>query len=103
MAVMGQLTIRLDDELADQVRAHADGLGRSVNGWVVAVLRAAIDPEFADSDVERTRGRLARAGLLIPTTGAQGVTRPDAKRVAAARRAAGAGRALSDVISDERG
>jgi hypothetical protein len=100
---MGQLTIRLGDDLAGQVKAHADELGRSVNGWIVAVLQAAIDPDLADSDVERTRGRLARAGLLVAPTRLRSVSRPDAKRVTAARRAAGKGRMLSDVVSDERG
>lgn len=63
---MAQLTIRVDEELASDLKAHAAGAGRSLNSWVVAVLRAAIDPELADSELERVRARLGRAGLLAP-------------------------------------
>ena len=98
---MAQLTVRLEDDLARELKVHAEGAGRSVNAWVIAVLRAAVDPEFADSAAERTRGRLARAGLLV-TPGPAAVKRPDAERVAAARRAAGTGTPLSDIVRDGR-
>lgn len=100
---MAQLTVRLDDDLADHVRINAESLGRSVNSWVVAVLRTAVDPEFADSDVERTRGRLARAGLLtVPRRRAH---RPplDPDALEAAREAAGRGTPLSEIVVRDRG
>jgi plasmid stability protein len=100
---MAQLTIRIDDDLAAQIKTHADGLGRSVNGWVGAVLRTALDPEFADTDVERTRGKLARAGLLVVVPPRPGLIEPDPQRLAEARRAAGSGTPLSTIVSDERG
>jgi plasmid stability protein len=99
---MAQLSVRLDDELAQAVKAHADRLGRSVNGWIVAVLRAAVDPELADSEVERTRARLARAGLLADPASPPAGAVPDPGRVRAARRAAGAGTPLSELVSGGR-
>jgi hypothetical protein len=56
------MSLRLPDELAAQVRAHAEGAGRSLNGWITAVLAAAVDPDLAGSEAEPTRERLARAG-----------------------------------------
>ena len=99
---MSQLTIRLDEALARQVKEHAGRAGRSVNGWVVAVLSAAVDPELAGSDAERTRERLARAGLLATPAGTRPVP-PDPERLERARRAAGNGRSLSELVSEGRG
>ncbi len=99
---MAQLTVRLDDDLASNVKAHAAALGRSVNGWVVAVLRAAVDPDLADSEAERTRARLARAGLLVTPARPHAVAPPDPERVRRAGRAAGAGTELSRLVSDGR-
>jgi hypothetical protein len=99
---MSQLTVRMDEELAQQVRAHAGAAGRSVNGWVVDVLHAAVDPELAGSEAERTRARLARAGLLAAPAAAVGAG-PDEERLRAARRAAGRGVPLSELVSGDRG
>ena len=100
---MAQLTVRLGDELAEEVKVYASALGRSVNSWVVAVLKAAVDPELADSDVERTRARLARAGLLVTPTRRKGPEPPEPESVRKARRAVGGGRPLSELVSDGRG
>ena len=99
---MAQLTIRLDDELARELKAHAAGLGVSVNGWVVAVLDAALDPDLDDSELERTRGRLDRAGLLATPRGRPRSARPDRGSVERARTAAGKGTPLSKLVSDGR-
>lgn len=100
---MAQLSIRLDDALAAQLKAHAELRGQSVNGWVVAVLRAAVDPELAGSEAERTRERLRRAGLLVEPARTHAPRAHDPARIRAARRAAGAGRSLSEFVSDGRG
>lgn len=100
---MAQLTLRIDDELAQQIKTHADVLGRSVNSWVTALLRTAIDPDFADNALERTRGRLARAGLLAAQPTRAGLVPPDPTALDAARRSAGRGTPLSQVVSDDRG
>jgi plasmid stability protein len=100
---MAQFTIRLDDELAREVKAEAAAQGHSVNGWVVAVLDAAVNPDLEDSDRARTRGRLERAGLLAKPRGEAGVARPDRRHVESARKAAGKGTPLSRLVSDGRG
>jgi plasmid stability protein len=99
---MAQITIRLDDELARDVKAHAGALAKSVNSWVVAVLRAAVDPDLEDSEAARTRARLERAGLLLPPPARRERAAPDPARVRRAREAAGRGTPLSRLVSDGR-
>jgi plasmid stability protein len=98
---MAQLTIRTTDELVEQIKRVAAGEGRSMNEWVVFVLRAAVDPEFAGSEAERVRERLRRAGLLEEWDGPS-PTRPDPALVAAARVRAGKGKPLSDFVIEGR-
>ena len=99
---MAQITVRLDERLADEVKRHAALSGRSVNGFVVALLEAAIDPELEDEAAQRTRARLARAGLLAQPSGER-PSPPGRRRLARARRAAGQGVPLSDLVADGRG
>jgi plasmid stability protein len=100
---MAQLTVRLDEELAREVKAQAEAHGRSVNSWVVAVLDAAVNPDLEDSESERTRARLERAGLLAKPRGRGRAAPPDRRRVERARKAAGTGTPLSRLVSDGRG
>jgi hypothetical protein len=96
------LTLRVPPEIADRLRSAADQNGESLNAYATRVLGAAVDPELAGSEIERVRERLARAGLLeetIPVTH----PRPDPELLARARRAAGRGRPLSDLVSENRG
>jgi len=99
---MAQLTLRIDDELARDIKREATQRDRSVNAWISDVLQAALDPENAGSELEQIRMRLARAGLLAradrPTR-----PRPDPAKVAAARKAAGKGTPLSQLVSEGRG
>jgi len=99
---MAQLTIRIDDDLAKHVKEHAAAHGRSVNAWVTAVLSAAVDPELEGSEPERTRSRLARAGLIAPAQRGA-ARRPDQNRLVQARKAAGKGTPLSRLVSGGRG
>jgi hypothetical protein len=98
---MAQLTLRVDDALAKDIKREAALRSRSMNAWIADVLRVALDPDLADNDLERTRARLARAGLLArpdrPTA-----PRPDPRKVAAARKAAGKGTPLSQLVSEGR-
>jgi hypothetical protein len=99
---MPQVTWRTDDDLLARVRHAAASSGRSVNEWITRVLDAATDPDLADSDFDRVRERLSRAGLLEePST--RSVTRPPAEAVADARRAAAQGTPLSKLVIDGRG
>src|SRR4051812_27301603 len=97
---MRQVTLRLDDDLIENVRAEAARRGESVNGFAGATLRAAVDPDASGSEIERLRGRLARAGLLAPAVAVPG--RPADAEVAAARARAGQGTPLSDLVVEDR-
>jgi predicted transcriptional regulator len=97
---MRQITLRLDDDLADRLRSVADERGTSVNALASVVLRAAVDPEAAGSEIERVRERLARAGLLARPEPVQ--SPPGHRAVARARARAGRGTRLSDLISEDR-
>ena len=97
---MGQMTWRAPDDLLEQVRRIAEQHGWSMNELVTRVLRAATDPENADDESQRLRERLDRSGLLAPAGAPR--TRPDAARVDAARRAAGRGTPLSDLVTEQR-
>jgi hypothetical protein len=98
---MTQITWRAPDELVDRVRVAAAREGRSLNDYLTRLARAATDPELAGSDLEQLRERLARAGLLAPP----GVPRqrPDPDAVAQARRRAGQGTSLADLVIEGRG
>lgn len=98
---MQQVTLRLPDALARQLKDTAAGHGRSVNAYCQAVLGAATDPDFAGDEAERVRERLARAGLLAPSQRARRGRGAPAD-VAAARKAAGAGRPLADLVGEGR-
>jgi hypothetical protein len=97
---MTQLTLRVPDQLVDRVKVAARERGQSVNRWATAVLSAAVDPAFAGDDAQVLRERLARAGLLVATSGRR--RRPGRSAVARARAAAGKGRPLGDLVSTSR-
>lgn len=97
---MAQLTLRIDDELADAIKAAAVARRHSVNRFATEVLRAAVDPDLAGDEAQQVRERLARAGLLAES--GQVRPRPDAAAVARARRRAGRGTRLSDLVSGGR-
>lgn len=99
---MRQLTLRVDEDLADRLKAVAGDRQESVNGFAQRVLRAAVDPELAGDDAQRLRERLARAGLLATFSEATG-TPPAEDAVTRARAEAGGGRPLSDFVSEGRG
>lgn len=71
-----------------------------MNDYVTAVLDAATDPSLSGSEVEQVRERLAAAGLLVDV--GEPRHRPARTAVAAARRAAGRGTPLSELVSDGR-
>jgi len=98
---MAQLTLRLDDDLAKDIKREAAHRDRSVNAWIADVLRTAVDPTLADNELDQIRGKLARAGLLaVPTR--PPVPPPDPQKVAEARKAAGRGTPLSQLVSEGR-
>lgn len=101
---MSQITVRASEDLVGRVRHAAEVSGRSMNEYIVAVLSAATDPELAGDDAARVRARLQLAGLLAAPTNdlAPGRKRPGRAAVAAARKRAGAGTPLSDLVAADR-
>jgi hypothetical protein len=99
---MAQLTLRIPDPLARELKSAARSRGESLNRFATAVLRAAVDPDFASDEGQALRERLARAGLLLAGERSPRM-RPSRAAVAHARRAAGRGRALSRLVSEGRG
>lgn len=72
-----------------------------MNDFITHTLAARVDPETAGDAATRTRERLARAGLLAATGTPR--RRPDPDLVAQARRDAGQGTPLSEIVSEQRG
>jgi uncharacterized protein (DUF1778 family) len=99
-ACMGQMTWRAPDELLERVRHAAGVQGRSLNDYVSAVLNAATDPALADSEFAGLRQRLAQADLLVRSRPHH--RRPSSTAVAAARRHAGQGTPLEQLVTDNR-
>jgi len=98
---MRQITLRIDDALAERLKGVAAQRGESVNAYAQAVLGAAVDPDLAGDETARLRERLARAGLLAEPTAAT-PRRPPTHDVARARAAAARGRSLSELVSSGR-
>jgi len=99
---MAQLTIRIPPELARELKLAAGDRGMSINGYVSAVLEAAVDPDLGETEVDRLRGRLKRAGLLEEVADQATSARPDSDVVRKSRAVAGHGRQLSDLVSEGR-
>ncbi len=75
--------------------------GLSVNRFASSVLRAAVDPNYEGDEADRLRARLARSGVLAACTPAA-PSPPDRDAVDAARRRAGRGRLLFDLVVEGR-
>ncbi|HEY0573008.1 MAG TPA: transcriptional regulator [Pseudonocardia sp.] len=101
---MAQVTWRASDELVERVRAVAGRGGYSMNEFVTRVLDAATDPAVAGDEAARIRERLERAGLLATplVDGPAPRPRADPEALRAARRRAGQGTPLADLIAADR-
>jgi hypothetical protein len=97
---MEQMTWRAPADLIERVRHAARRQHRSMNDYVTAVLDAATNPHLADSEAARLRERLDQAGLLAEP--GEHRTRPPREAAAGARSRAGAGTALSELVSQDR-
>ncbi len=100
---MAQLTLRLDDDLVDALKAEAKREGRSVNATAALVLRAFVNPDLAGDEAARLRERFRRAGILSEPGPPLNRRRQDPEVLARARAAAGKGKPLSDYVSEGRG
>ena len=97
---MEQMTWRAPADLIDRVRRAARRQHRSMNDYVTAVLDAATNPGLAGDEAERLRERLDLAGLLAEPGEPHG--RPPREAVASARRRAGQGTPLSQLVTEDR-
>ncbi len=97
---MAQVTWRASDELVARIRRAAEQRGSSINEFVTRVLDAATDPELTDDESLRVRERLAAAGLLAPVGPPR--PRPAEDDGAGARRRAGQGHQLADLVREAR-
>ena len=99
-AGMEQMTWRAPADLIERVRRAAQRQRRSMNDYVTAVLDAATNPRLASGEAERLRERLDQAGLLSEP--GERRSRPPREEAARARRRAGRGTALSEIVSEDR-
>jgi hypothetical protein len=99
---VAKLTVRLSDDLLADAKREAALRELSLNGWVMAVIRAAVDPDSEDDERSRVREKLRKAGILaeIPR---MHVDRPDPKVLQAADTRITRGKLLSDVVREDRG
>lgn len=94
------MTWRAPGDLVERVRRAAQRQHRSMNDYVTAVLDAATNPGLAGSEAERLRERLDQAGLLAEPGASR--SRPPRQETARARRNAGTGTRLADLVSEDR-
>ncbi len=99
---MRQLTLRVPEELAEQLKRAARDHEDSVNGYAVKVLSAAVDPDYAGDETTGLRERLGRAGLLLSPERLPAATRTSTRALSRARAAAGRGKPLSDFVAEDR-
>lgn len=99
---MKQLTLRVDEALAADLKSEAARRGESVNTFAAKGLTALVDPDAAGDDVAAMRERLRRAGLLAEMTPTH-VQRPTEAEMKRARDDARRGRPLSDYVIEGRG
>jgi uncharacterized protein (DUF1778 family) len=98
---MKQLTLRVDDRLADFLKQAAATRSESVNAYAHSVLSAAVDPELAGDEAAQMRERLSRAGLLAVVPCASHPA-PAGAALARARKRAGRGQSLSSLVAEDR-
>jgi hypothetical protein len=99
-AGMEQMTWRAPADLIERVRRAARRQRRSMNDYVTAVLDAATNPGLAGDEAERLRERLDQAGVLAEP--GERHDRPPRAEIEGARRRAGTGTALSQLVSEDR-
>jgi plasmid stability protein len=99
---MSQITVRAPEELVERVKQSSARHGQSMNEWVVTVLDAATNPDFAEPRAEQIRERLRLGGLLLEVD-RRAVERPTRKELRAIAARAAGGRPLSEYVVEDRG
>jgi hypothetical protein len=99
---MQQFSVRLSDDGGDAIRRLAAARGRSINQTFEDLVAAATDPEHAGDERAALRERLARARLAFDVSALPDAQAPAADDLERARKAAGRGTALSELVSEGR-
>lgn len=99
---MAQISLRISDQLAEDLKADARRQKLSVNGYITHILNSVSDPEYGGTEAERVRERLRRAGLLAERSDDSENERPSRQEFEQARAKAGEGKPLSDYVIDGR-
>lgn len=97
---MAQVSWRADNEIVKRAKHAAAWSNRSLNEYITLVVSAASNPDFAGSESEAVRERLAAAGLLGATKAPR--SRPSDAEVKAAGERAASGTPLDELISTGR-
>ena len=102
---MAQITLRLEDQKADELRRLAQREDRSVNALLSSLVDMLLDPATAASRDQELYERLVRAELIDPPDNVVRATpkRPSRPKLSAARAALSGGPLASDIVSEERG
>ena len=101
---MAQITLRLDDRKADELRGLAARESRSVNALLLSLVDVILDPAAAASGNASLYERLLRAGVVEPVdTDATTPARSSPKAFARARKALADGPSAAGIISEDRG
>ncbi len=98
---MQQITWRADEQLVARVKMCAREQRVSMNEYLTRIAQAATDPSLSSNAIDEIRSRLRLAGLLS-CFDAPDTQRPDDDAVAAARRRAGRGTPLSELVRTNR-
>ncbi len=101
---MAQITLRIEDQKADELRQLAAREDRSVNAILSSLVDMVLDPSTAATDDQELYERLVRAGLAdaSPSSASVGSRRPSRQELAVARASLIGGPLASDLISQER-
>lgn len=97
---MAQVSWRADNEIVERAKRAAARSDRSLNEYITLVVSAASNPDFAGSESEIVRERLAMAGLLAHPGPPR--SRPSEAEVKAAGERAASGTPLDKLISTGR-
>jgi hypothetical protein len=100
---MATVTLRLPDGLLAECKQAAALEQLSLNGWMVRLVQAAVEPGNEPDGRSRLREKLRRAGILAEVEHRDNMPRPSPEELAEAMEAAAHGTSLSDIVSANRG
>src|SRR5881392_268592 len=97
-----QITLRVTERLAEELRAEAQRCGRSLNGLLTWAAETLVDPSLIDDEREQFRAKLRKAGILVELPRLQRKALPPEERERL-RNESFPGQTLSDIVIEGRG